>query len=150
MRTTLMGNMLDALSRNVAHQNNTVHLFELGATFIPNEWPPKNQPVEKKTLCIALIGTAPGSGWGEKERLVDFYDLKSILERIAMALRSELHVRRGQHPSLHPGRTGEICLGEKVVGHLGQVHPLVQAAYNLPTPAYLLELDLEQQLLSGG
>jgi phenylalanyl-tRNA synthetase beta chain len=150
MRTTLMGNMLDALSRNVAHQNNTVHLFELGATFIPNEWPPQNQPAEKKTLCIALIGTAPGSGWGEKERLVDFYDLKSILERIAMALRLELHVRRGQHPSMHPGRTGEICLGEKAVGHLGQVHPLVQAAYNLPTPAYLLELDLEQLLLSGG
>lgn len=147
MRTTLMGNLMEALGRNAARQTHVAHLFEIGAVFLPKEWPPVNQPEERRTLAIAMTGDAPGA-WGS--RTVDFFTLKGILELLAKELALELHVVAGRHPALHPGRCGEIMLGGAAVGLLGEMHPEVQAAYELPGRAYYLELNIDAVLPHAG
>ncbi len=43
---------------------------------------------------------------------------KGVLEALSDALHLELRVRRGAHPMLHPGKTGEVD-----AGILGELHP---------------------------
>lgn len=149
MRTTLAGNLLEALGRNAARQNSAVHLFELGSVFIPREWPVCGQPDERRTLGVAMMGAMPGQ-IGPRAAEVDFYALKGVLESIAATLGLHLQVVRGTHPSLHPGRTGRIQLAGAPVGFLGEVHPLVAKAFELPGKAYLMELDLTNVLPAAG
>jgi phenylalanyl-tRNA synthetase beta chain len=76
---------------------------------------------------------------------MDFFDLKGILE----ALVADLHVekmtyRSVQAAALHPGRAAEVLVGERVLGHFGELHPKVAEAFNLGGRAVLAaELDLE-------
>ena len=54
-----------------------------------------------------------------------------------------------QHPALHPGRTARLVAGGKEIGLVGELHPQVRAAFDLPEqPVALLELDLDA-LLAG-
>lgn len=148
MRTTLLGNLLDALARNAARGNRVVHLFEIGARFVPHELPLTEQPEELQTLGIAMMGDVPGA-WGDQR--VDFYTLKGVLEALAQELSLHVEVSQGRHPSLHPGRTGVIHVSGHEAGFLGELDPRVQEAYELPDRAYLLELDLSQVMpLVGG
>lgn len=147
MRTTLMPNLIDALGRNAARQNGVVHLFEIGSIFVPLQWPVSAQPEERRTLGIAMMGCTSGA-WGEYE--VDFFTLKGMLAVVAKALAVDLEVRVGGQTALHPGRAGEIVWNNQVVGFLGEVHPLVQEAYDLPESAFVLELDLDALLVAGG
>jgi phenylalanyl-tRNA synthetase beta chain len=149
MRTTVLGNLMEALSRNAAHQILSVHLFELGAVFIPKVESVQTQPEERRTLGIAMMGTIPGQV-GPKAPQTDFYTLKGVLEAIEKALGIHFTMERGAHPSLHPGRTGAIYFQGQLVGHLGEVHPLVAKAYDLPNQAYLLEIDLLSVLPQAG
>ena len=43
----------------------------------------------------------------------------------------------------HPGRCAQILVGETVVGHAGELHPRVCAAYGLPARTAAAELDLD-------
>ncbi|MDK7294469.1 hypothetical protein QP487_13720, partial [Streptococcus pasteurianus] len=42
---------------------------------------------------------------------------------------------------MHPGRTATISLDGQVVGFVGQVHPVVAKAYNIPE-TYVAEVSL--------
>ena len=47
------------------------------------------------------------------------------------------------HPSLHPGRCASLRGPDgTVLGHLGEIHPRVAAAFDLRGPIFLYELDL--------
>jgi phenylalanyl-tRNA synthetase beta chain len=76
---------------------------------------------------------------------MDFFDLKGVIE----ALLADLHVsgvtyRPVKPPALHPGKAAEVLAGGKVLGSLGELHPLVAEAFGLGGKAVLAaELDLE-------
>jgi phenylalanyl-tRNA synthetase beta chain len=75
---------------------------------------------------------------------MNFYDLKGILEGMMTGLHID-HVgyRAGEHPSLHPGKTAEIIIGDAVVGVMGELHPLVKANYEMEEPPVLVaEIEL--------
>ena len=47
-------------------------------------------------------------------------------------------------PALHPGRAAELVVGERVLGHFGELHPKVAEAFDLGGRAVLAgEIDLE-------
>ena len=45
-----------------------------------------------------------------------------------------------------PGRCAEVCVGEKVIGRLGVLHPDVITAFDLTLPVSAVEIDIEQFL----
>lgn len=61
---------------------------------------------------------------------------------VARAARVELTVRSDQHPPWHPGRCAVLLVGERVVGHAGELHPRVVASWGLPERSSAMELDL--------
>ncbi|HHW08502.1 MAG TPA: phenylalanine--tRNA ligase subunit beta [Firmicutes bacterium] len=150
LRTTLAGNLLEALAKNAARQSTSVHLFEIGAVYLPREWPPEQQPEERTMLGAAMMGEPPGTSWAQKERRTDFYDLKEVYENVLAAFGIEAAVQvtkmtaeaGAAYPYMHPGRTAIVQKDVEVLGYFGEVHPLTAKAFDLPQPAFILELDL--------
>ncbi|HEY7308994.1 MAG TPA: phenylalanine--tRNA ligase subunit beta [Gemmataceae bacterium] len=145
MRHSVLAGVLDAAARNLQHSNE-VRLFEIGSVYLPQ--PDKKLPDEPRRLALVLCGVREQEFWGDASgtpQPMDFFDLKGILE----ALVADLHVekmtyRSVQAAALHPGRAAEVLVGERVLGHFGELHPKVAEAFNLGGRAVLAaELDLE-------
>lgn len=47
-----------------------------------------------------------------------------------------------QHPTFHPGRCAVLYKGDRQIGVLGEVHPLVLQNYSIGVRAYLAKLDI--------
>lgn len=144
LRTTLLGNMLDMVSRNISRKNEDLKLFEIGSVFLPKALPLTELPTEKTEICGVLYGKRNPTLWNQTKDMVDFYDAKGTVERILAGIGiSAYTMAAGEHPSLHPGKTAVITAGDKVIGHVGEVHPKVLAAYSIPKAAYVFYLSLE-------
>ncbi len=106
-------------------------LFEVSKRFVPKALPLTEQPDEIPTLSLGLYGD------GE-----DFFTLKGIVESLMDVFGVRADFAAGGEAYLHPGRQASICLGETVLGVLGEVHPAVAARYDIPVRAYVAEIDL--------
>lgn len=133
MRTTLTPGMLNTLSLNMNHGNEAARLFEMGAVFDGEERTEENLPVETQKLCLGVYG---------KEE--DFFTLRGVVERLLLSLGIETVVEARGESYLHPGRKAILMAGEERVCCLGEVHPDVREAFDMPSRAYIAELDLDQ------
>ena len=58
---------------------------------------------------------------------------------------------RGAHPALHPGRTARLMIGGVDAGVIGELHPSVRAAFDLPDmPVAVMELDADALIAAWG
>jgi phenylalanyl-tRNA synthetase beta chain len=137
-----------------------VEIFEVGKVFFLR--PGEELPEEPRRLAIVMAGArterhwlareasgvAPSSGQG-----LDFFDLKGVVE----VLLERLHVtgtvyEPAEHPTLQPGRTARLLLGDPSAGSeravslglLGELRPAVREAFGLPDcRVAAAELDLQ-------
>ena len=74
----------------------------------------------------------------------DFYDAKGVVQAIMEDLGID-HVEYARMDRLpyHPGRAASVVAGGRAVGVVGQLHPDVAAAYDVPEGTVLFELELE-------
>ena len=84
-----------------------------------------------------------------------FYDLKGVVETLLAGLGlegtfeqcSQHRLFTAVHSAFHPGRCAQVSVEDDVVGVVGELHPLVREAFDLPAqPVGALELDLEALL----
>ena len=150
MRSNLWGGLLSNLKSNLNRGAGRVRLFETGRVFKRDtgaqEEPGKvagfYQPQKMGGLAY---GSFVPEQWASDHRLVDFFDVKGDLERVL----DPLHFTTGAatHPALHPGRSAQVLLktnqGAMAVGWIGELHPALQQAYELPQAPVLFELDLD-------
>jgi phenylalanyl-tRNA synthetase beta chain len=143
LRHTLLPGLLRTLRANLRFRER-VAIFEVGKVFLPR--PGEALPEEPRRIGIALTGPRDPASWLPVDRgRMDFFDLKGVVE----ALLERLHIpgvafERAEHPSLHPGRGAEVKAGGRSLGILGELHPLVRRAWELPDqPVLIAELDLE-------
>ena len=126
MRTTALPSMLEVVARNNNMGNEKAALFEMASTYIPHE-NEKELPDQNKDLVLAAYGKG------------DFFTLKGVCEKIfAIAgLSGVEYVSTSDDPAFHPGRTAKIVLGDKVLGVIGQIHPLTAENYDISRPVYV-------------
>ena len=131
MRTTIIPNIMELLSRNFNYGVKEALTFEIGNIFIPKELPLKSLPQERRTLAIGMYGE------------VDYYGLKGIVEILLnrLGISSFRYLIEENQPTFDPGRTANIILDNKVLGIIGEVHPDVLENYDLDVPVYIGELD---------
>ncbi len=178
MRPLLLPGLLDAARRNAAHGQAGVALFESahvyapdGSLEAPDGSPQGRTPArEAHDLAVVLTEGAPG-GWRTPAREADFFAAKGLLEALLSAAGVEWHVAPATRPYLHPGRAAEVRAGAQdssaggssdgggagdagagvVLGWLGELHPLVAAAWDLEGPVAAFELDVDALVeLAGG
>ncbi|MGQ9779740.1 MAG: phenylalanine--tRNA ligase subunit beta [Bacillota bacterium] len=143
MRTTLLGGILEVLATNARRGVMEAAVFEVARVYLPV--PGQELPREPLRLAGGLMGNAAPRFWAERPRPFDFYDLKGLLQALFEGLGVEgATFVPATHPTFHPGRCAAVTAPSgAVLGHLGELHPRVYAAFDLRPPVLLYELDLE-------
>jgi phenylalanyl-tRNA synthetase beta chain len=157
MRTTLLGSLLDAARRNLAHDAERIALFESGRVYLPDGEAAGDGPLagdfageraapfrEPHRLgCLAVGPLAPPSWkpWRYDDEPADFFAIKGVLEGLAERLGAELVFEPAGEPFLHPGQGARVTAAGASAGWIGEIHPLVCREWDLEA-AVGFELDL--------
>ncbi|HII1346613.1 TPA: phenylalanine--tRNA ligase subunit beta [Staphylococcus aureus] len=140
LRQSLLPHLIEAASYNVARKNKDVKLFEIGNVFFANG--EGELPDQVEYLSGILTGDYVVNQWQGKKETVDFYLAKGVVGRVSEKLNLEFSYRRADIDGLHPGRTAEILLENKVVGFIGELHPTLAADNDLKR-TYVFELNFD-------
>ena len=144
MRTTLVPGILEAVQRNIARQQSSLRLFEIGKVFLPKA--DDVLPAEDELIVGVWTGAGVKNSWHTPERACDFYDIKGVVEGLATTLRiDEMNftaLPQGDVPYLRPGHGAQILFGRERLGVVGEVAQRVVDAYNLRQPIFVFELKL--------
>lgn len=147
MRHTLLNGVMENLALNMRHHPRQL-LFEVGSVYLPVKG--RQLPDEPRRLTLALTGPRHVYDWqdgpqaGKNQPLMDFFDLKGILDSVTTAMRiGTLTYQTEEHGTFHPGRCAGVYREGKRIGVIGEVHPLVREAYELPQAVSAAELDFD-------
>lgn len=142
-----MASLLEVVEKN-RRSRERIALFEIGLEFFPNG---ENKiPVDEKLkLAIALTGVRTHHSWQCADQdLMDFYDLKGLIEELL----ADLHIENVSYttdtaPSYHPGKCARIEMDGNLLGFMGEIHPKVKGNYKLAeAPLTVAILDMETLL----
>jgi phenylalanyl-tRNA synthetase beta chain len=149
MRSSLLGSLMAVLKFNLDRKAQRVRLFELGRVFRKDPSVPDSdttvagfdQPMRVAGLCY---GSVDALQWGSAERAVDFFDVKGDVQSLLAPLQATF--KPDEHPAMHPGRCASVWLGERCIGHVGELHPKWRQTYDLAQAPVMFELALDAVL----
>ena len=133
LRTSLVPELLTALTHNIRQGAERVAVFEIGRTFHPAA------PEETGTLAVVLFGASEASDWrGTPGRAYDWHDARGCLEAL---LPGPCTLRPA--PTRAPfALMAEIFFGEKSLGILGQLAPSEAKKFDAEGPVLAGEVSL--------
>lgn len=138
MRTTMIPNMLEVISRNYNKKIAEGQFFELSKVYLAETVTLEKLAEERETLTIGMYGD------------VDFFDLKGVVENLMEELNIyKYRILSSNNDSMHPGRTAELLINNKRAGYLGEVHPDVLDKYDIPVRVYAAELNFEEIIMQS-
>lgn len=134
MRTTLIPNMMELLSRNYSRGVEEAYLYEVGNIFLGKEFPIVELPEEKKVLSFGMYGKK------------DFYSLKEAVNIVLgrLGIKDIEYIREENNPVFHPGRTAKLMLDGKELGIIGEVHMDVTQNYSIKDRVYIGHIDFDR------
>ncbi len=149
MRSSLIGSLVGVLRTNLSRKATRVRVFELGRVFMRdasvNEGELSVAGVSQPMRVAGLVyGSADEPQWGRKEQGADFFDVKGDVQALLAPLKPRFVA--ATHAALHPGRCAAVLLGDRLIGHVGELHPQWRQAYELPQAPVLFELELDAVL----
>ena len=145
LRLSLLPELLNRLTYNVARKQENVALYEVGSVFLTNEEKLTKQPKEHVRLAGAITGTWVDHKWQQDVKKVDFYVVKGILEGLFRYLNVDVTYEQTVMDDMHPGRTAKVLIGDRQIGFLGQIHPNLAKEKDLKE-TYVFDIDLEYLL----
>lgn len=140
LRPSLLPGLLDVLQRNVAFQQHSLPLFELGTVFLR-----VNEKIEERLAgAVLLYGQRDPQSALRDEKSFDFYDLKGLWENFREKMGfSDVDVVSAQISLYHPGRQAVLVQKGQEVGRMGELHPEMMKKYDIDRPIYFMEIDLQ-------
>ena len=162
LRTTILPGLFAAVNRNTSRGNDDLALFEAGRVFrrvsieaapIPGvaQRPSAGElaaidavlPEQPRHLAAVLAGQWRRTGWQGEATPAGWTQAFAFADIAAAAVGATLERRIAQLAPWHPGRCAALMLDGEVVGHAGELHPAVIAAFGLPVRTAAVELDLD-------
>jgi phenylalanyl-tRNA synthetase beta chain len=148
MRTSLLPGLLENLSRSVRHQVERVAIYETGrAYFRDPQGGQGRRPATREVHRVGGLvwGLRSGRSWTQKDARMDFYDAKGAVEAVLHALHVDgVRFVPAEAPAWHPRACAQVLLPDgTALGHVGELHPRVTQALELPQGVYAFELDTE-------
>ena len=145
MRPSILPNLLSAIGRNAARGEADAALFEVGPVF------PGDRPEDQRTVAAGVRhGMTAPRNWHGTSREVDWADAKAdaLAALAALGVKADsLQTESGAPGWYHPGQSGALVQGRKVLAHFGAVHPSALEACALRGPAAAFEVVLEDVVL---
>jgi phenylalanyl-tRNA synthetase beta chain len=140
MRPSVLPSLLAAAQRNAARGYSDVMLFELGAQF------ESGMPEAQKTVAAGIRSGAGARSWTKAAHAADAFDAKAdMLAALESAMNGPMTapIKQGAAAWYHPGRSGTLALGPKVLAYFGELHPKVLAAFDLKGPVSAFEVFMD-------
>lgn len=147
MRLSMFTGLLTAVGYNQSRQQGRVRLFESGLRFVPDIHAESGVRQQAMLGCV-ITGLQNDEHWSMESKTVDFFDLKGDLEAIIglTVSASEFSFRVATHSALHPGQCAEILRNDRVIGHIGAIHPSLEKPFGLNGKTIVFELELDALL----
>ncbi|MDG0957608.1 phenylalanine--tRNA ligase subunit beta, partial [Bacillus paranthracis] len=141
LRLSLVPQLLEAVSYNVARKNDSVALYEVGSIFLPTE--EGELPKEEQHLAGVMTGLALHHAWQGEKKVVDFFVVKGVLEGLfdVLGVSNQITYAPAKREGMHPGRTADIVLEGEVIGFIGQLHPEAEKQLDVKN-TFVFELSL--------
>ncbi|OZU89776.1 phenylalanine--tRNA ligase subunit beta [Virgibacillus indicus] len=143
LRLSQLPELLGSLAYNEARNQSDLAYYEIGKIFVSDEKGLTKQPEENLRLSGAVTGTWIEQPWQQEKKEVDFYLVKGIMEGLFDFLQIPVAFKQESLSDMHPGRCATILLDEKVIGFIGQLHPLLEKQIDLQE-TYLFDVNLEE------
>lgn len=143
LRPTLLFGLLEAIGTNARRQTPDVRLFEVGRVFEGQG--PGQLAHEETRVAIAATGTREPRSWFASRARVDLFDVKGAVETLVETLgRDDVSVESIDAVYLEDDRGATIVVQGTPVGVIGELHPSVQRAFDLPAAVFVAELSLDR------
>ncbi|TXK19864.1 phenylalanine--tRNA ligase subunit beta [Homoserinibacter sp. GY 40078] len=165
LRRTLLPGLVDIAHRNLSRGLTDLALVEIGAVFRPESGVtygtdgipvgaarPGDQtiaelnasiPPQERHVAGLFLGDALAKQPGSAAVPAGIADALDAVQQVALAVGIDIRPVQGAHPALHPGRTAELRVGDRVVGVAGELLPALAAESDLPRVVAVFELDLD-------
>jgi phenylalanyl-tRNA synthetase beta chain len=140
MRPAILPNLIDAAARNEARGLADPALFEVGPIYL--DATPNGQ---RMVAAGVRHHMAVPRNWQGPARTVDAFDAKAdaLAVLAAIAAPANLSTQPGAPDWYHPGRSGVLKLGDRVMAWFGELHPELLDAADLKGPAVAFEVFLD-------
>ncbi|HEX3706012.1 MAG TPA: phenylalanine--tRNA ligase subunit beta [Mycobacteriales bacterium] len=165
LRTSLLPGLFAAVARNVGRGLLDVALFETGPVFRARDAAPAPElaagrrpddaalaaldaalPDQPSRVGVVLAGHREPAGWWGQGRPELWADAIEAARSLGRALGVTIEVSADPHAPFHPGRSAALTIDGQLVGHAGELHPRVVAAFDLPPRTSAAELSLDALL----
>jgi phenylalanyl-tRNA synthetase beta chain len=147
MRTSLVPSLLKNAAHNRRQRVEDVRLYEIARAYHPH--PGGEEPsVEPLRVAGVILGRRSPVGWATGGDVADFYDAKAAVAAVLDALGVAARWRARGDGWLHPRSSGVVLAagGDEVLGEVGELHPRVAAAFELPRGVLAFELHVDALL----
>jgi phenylalanyl-tRNA synthetase beta chain len=171
MRTSLIPGLITISRRNLSRGLTDLSLFEVGTVVLPepgvtygSDALPVGDRLPSDEVLGALRASIPPQPWhvaalflgdavrkqpGQPAVPSGLADALGAARQVANVLSVPVTVSTGSHHALHPGRTAELRVGDRVVGWAGELLPALADELDLPRVVAVLELDLDALIELG-
>ena len=140
MRPSILPNLIDAAARNEARGLSAPALFEVGPQY------KDATQAGQRTMATGLRHhMAVPRNWAGPARTVDLFDAKADALAVLAAIGAPdtVSAQSGAPDWYHPGRSGALKLGDRVMAYFGELHPEIVAAADLKGPVAAFEVFLD-------
>jgi phenylalanyl-tRNA synthetase beta chain len=138
MRTTLLPGLLRATQHNLARASGGVALYEVARVYQPSGGA---LPEEPTNLSGVFSGSRTEQSWNTPVHPWDFFAVKGVLVALLESLRIPApDFTPAAVMPFHPTRTAKVSFAETTVGMLGEVHPDVCSAFDVPAGTVAFEI----------
>lgn len=139
MRPSTLINLILAAGRNINQGYDKINIFEAGPIFLGDE------PQDQKHV-IGAIATGKTRHW-QGEIAPDVYSIQAQLMGVLNAMgvpTGGLMLSNGAPHHYHPGRSGKLTMGPKVIAaQFGQIHPLVAKKLGVTAEIFAFEIFID-------
>lgn len=168
LRQSLLPGLIDNLALNIRKGAKDVRLFEIGNVFYglrkEGQQPTPQSlsglgtqdayALEVSHIAGLMTGSDAILGYDVKNKALDFWDLKGVLESVLCALQLEesaeaqpvRFVAATQPPAhFHPGMCAQMqTVNGDLIGYLGALHPDVKVTKDLQTEVFAFEIKADK------
>jgi phenylalanyl-tRNA synthetase beta chain len=127
MRPNFLPYLLANLSRNELLEGKEWRTFEMGAVY---------KTLDKQVIENHLLTLLISSGSEQ------FFQMKGVVESMLQELSLPVTMIPAEHLYAHPKKCLAVMSGEKIIGHLYEIHPLLKKNFKVRGNVILFEADL--------
>lgn len=139
MRPSILPNLIAALQRNADRGRDDLALFEVAPIYAGD------QPADHADAAAGARASNPARHWQGAADAVDVFTVKTDAMTAldaAGAPTASLQTSTDAPDYFHPGRSGALRLGPKVLAYFGEIHPRVLKAMDVEGAVFGFEVFL--------